>query len=59
MPYATEISLTENNDFPYLVTIRDELGKLIGTFPASNQAEAEANLVTVLKVLAEEANKKL
>ena len=40
---------TTDRRYPFLLTVRDELGKLIATFPILSQADADAILAELRK----------
>ena len=52
--YVTEVTPTTDRRYPFLLTVRDELGKLIGTFPVLSRADADAALAEVLAGLGNE-----
>jgi len=47
--YVTEVTPTTDRRYPFLLTVRDELGKLIATFPILSQADADAILAELRK----------
>jgi hypothetical protein len=51
MGYKGEISKLPNDEFPLLVTVKDDAGNFFGTFPARNPEEAQERLTEVLEKL--------
>jgi hypothetical protein len=51
MKYRTEIIEIDNKAASFLVTVTDEAGSLVGSFPATTLEDAEHRLLRVLDSL--------